>query len=292
MSEPKKRARKSEVSSPKSEVEKDSAPDSYRDDTSHSAIKELPTDNSKLQTEKMEVHHHPEVEKKGFKEYLLEGLMIFLAVFMGFVAENIRENISEHKRAAEFARSYFEDIKKDTSALNAAMRFSKHKVAVMDSAVTMLHYPGEKQNDTALYKQLSVSSNVMAFEPSSGTYEQIKSSGSLRYFDQKLVGLMNSYDVQTKKTVKREDIDLKFILDQVVPFAMQTSNTEVVYDIYFTRRISHELYIDKRNDYARQMINRVIIVKIERLRAMAEYIKQMKLSAEVLAELKKEYELE
>jgi len=45
----------------------------------------------------MEVHHHPEVEKKGFKEYLLEGLMIFLAVTMGFIAENIRENISEHR---------------------------------------------------------------------------------------------------------------------------------------------------------------------------------------------------
>jgi hypothetical protein len=49
----------------------------------------------------MEVHHHPELEKKGLKEYVLEGLMIFLAVMMGFVAENIRENISEHKRAAE-----------------------------------------------------------------------------------------------------------------------------------------------------------------------------------------------
>ena len=40
--------------------------------------------------------------------------------------------------------------------------------------------------------------------------EQIKSSGSLRYFDQKLVSLMNDYDVQAKKTVKREDIDLRY----------------------------------------------------------------------------------
>src|SRR5919205_297932 len=39
----------------------------------------------------MEVHHHPHVEKKNFKEYLLEGLMIFLAVTMGFFAENLRE---------------------------------------------------------------------------------------------------------------------------------------------------------------------------------------------------------
>ena len=28
----------------------------------------------------MEVHHHPQVEKKGFKGYFLEFLMIFLAV--------------------------------------------------------------------------------------------------------------------------------------------------------------------------------------------------------------------
>jgi hypothetical protein len=29
------------------------------------------------ETEPMEVHHQPEVEKKGIKVYLLEGLMIF-----------------------------------------------------------------------------------------------------------------------------------------------------------------------------------------------------------------------
>ena len=32
----------------------------------------------------MEVPHHPDVEKKNFKEYLLEFIMIFLAVTMGF----------------------------------------------------------------------------------------------------------------------------------------------------------------------------------------------------------------
>ena len=43
----------------------------------------------------MEVHHHPHVEKKNFKEYFLEFLMIFLAVTIGFFAENIREHITE-----------------------------------------------------------------------------------------------------------------------------------------------------------------------------------------------------
>jgi hypothetical protein len=41
----------------------------------------------------MEVHHHPDLhhEKKKFKEYLLEFVMIFLAVTLGFFAETIRE---------------------------------------------------------------------------------------------------------------------------------------------------------------------------------------------------------
>jgi hypothetical protein len=35
----------------------------------------------------MEVHHHPNLhhEKKPWKEYILEGLMIFFAVTMGFL---------------------------------------------------------------------------------------------------------------------------------------------------------------------------------------------------------------
>lgn len=241
----------------------------------------------------MEVHHHPELEKKGLKEYVLEGLMIFLAVMMGFVAENIRENISEHKRAAEFARSYFDDIKKDTAALHSAVRFSRRKLSILDSALNMLHLPTEKQKDTVLYKQVSVASNVAPFEPSAGTYEQIKSSGSLRYFDQKLVNLMNSYDVQAKKTVKREDIDLKFIVDQVMPFAIRNFNSEVIFDTYFSHHISHELYYtDRSKQSTRQTINYIVVVKIERLRAMAEYARQMKTAEDVLAELHKEYDLE
>ena len=53
------------------------------------------------ETENMEVHHHPDLhhKPKKWKEYFLEFLMIFLAVTLGFFAENIREHLSEKKRA-------------------------------------------------------------------------------------------------------------------------------------------------------------------------------------------------
>ncbi len=256
--------KKPEVGSQKSEEENNSKT-------------EQQTANSKLPTEEnMEVHHHPNVEKKNFKEYVLEGLMIFLAVLMGFIAENIRESISEHKRAAEFARSYYEDVRKDTAALHAAMHFSKQKSAGLDSALIVLHHlTGKPKEDTALYTQLALSASVVPFDPTEGTYEQIKSSGSLRYFNQRLVSLMNSYDVQVKRTVKREDNDLKFILDQYLPYIIKNFNSEIPFDYRFLHRISHELYvIDRSKNNMRQMINYVVDLKIERLLVEQQYEKQ------------------
>src|ERR1700709_1141220 len=97
-SERPKVVKKSEAGGQKSEEENKSAPDSYRDDIPNSEIKELQTANSKLPTETMEVHHHPQVEHKSkpWKEYLLEGFMIFVAVTMGFFAESLREHINDH----------------------------------------------------------------------------------------------------------------------------------------------------------------------------------------------------
>ena len=68
----------------------------------------------------MEVHHHPDLhhKKKNFKEYFLEFLMIFLAVTMGFFAENIRENISDRHKENKYMHSLAEDLKKDTAALH------------------------------------------------------------------------------------------------------------------------------------------------------------------------------
>jgi hypothetical protein len=65
----------------------------------------------------MEVHHHPHVEKKNFKEYFLEFLMIFLAVTMGFFAESYREHLVDIKKEKEYIVSLKEDLLTDTSYL-------------------------------------------------------------------------------------------------------------------------------------------------------------------------------
>jgi hypothetical protein len=239
----------------------------------------------------MEVHHHPEVEKKGFKEYLLEGLMIFLAVMMGFIAENIRENISEGKRAAEFARSYHGDIKKDTVLLHQALRFSAHKIAAIDSIETVMRQPPANWNDTVIVTKGIVASAVLPFEPSTENYEQMKSSGIIRSFKKKMIGLMNEYDLQARHVERREDITQKFITEQMVPFIMTTGDLGGSYDIMTGAKIKHNVHLDWDPMAAKKYLNIVIFVKILTMRSMQEYRKQLVIADKVLKELEKEYDV-
>jgi hypothetical protein len=43
--------------------------------------------------------------------------MIFLAVTMGFYAEQIREKIAEDSKAKEYAQSLYDDLKIDTAII-------------------------------------------------------------------------------------------------------------------------------------------------------------------------------
>jgi hypothetical protein len=81
----------------------------------------------------MEVHHHPHVEKKNFKEYFLEFIMIFLAVTLGFFAENIRERIKDGEQGNQYIQSLVEDLEADTMRMNDIIRYDEAKIIALNS---------------------------------------------------------------------------------------------------------------------------------------------------------------
>jgi hypothetical protein len=69
----------------------------------------------------MEVHKHthvPTSREKKWTHYFWEFLMLFLAVFCGFLAENQREHYVEAQRAKEYAKSLLNDLRNDTAELH------------------------------------------------------------------------------------------------------------------------------------------------------------------------------
>ena len=150
----------------------------------------------------MEVHHHPDLnhKKKNFKEYFLEFLMIFLAVTMGFFAENIREKVSDHKREKEFMQSMVEDLKSDTTNINSFTGKASQAIDEMDSLIHIMRSPDrEKYGQTMYYFARVVTTKVTRFTLNERTYEEMKSSGSLGLIESNMLSdsISNYYAKQT-----------------------------------------------------------------------------------------------
>ena len=141
----------------------------------------------------MEVHHHPNVEKKNFKEYFLEFLMIFLAVTMGFIAENFRESISDRAKEKEYIVSIKKDLQQDTTALNIWIPTVFKSVYDFDTLIALLEIPGINPRGGDLYYYARLSTRSRVFSANNNTITELKNSGNFRLIGNKQIidGLIN-----------------------------------------------------------------------------------------------------
>ena len=140
----------------------------------------------------MEVHHHAHTPRKKWTHYFWEFLMLFLAVFCGFLAENQREHFVEKKRAKEYARSLVHDLSTDTSQLSEFMKQSPFNIAKYDSFL-LVHRNLKTASTGQLYYYSSFVNAMTDFTSNVSTLDQIKNSGSLRYFDPLLQDKISGY---------------------------------------------------------------------------------------------------
>jgi hypothetical protein len=141
----------------------------------------------------MEVHHHPKVEKKNFKEYFLEFLMIFLAVTMGFIAENIREHFSDEEKAKQYVQTLYYDLKDDTLNLNFDIPYFERQIKRIDTLRSELK-KGAQMN-TSLANRMAADMRVYGnFQYHDRTVSQLKSSGNFRLLKTALADSIMEYD--------------------------------------------------------------------------------------------------
>ena len=143
----------------------------------------------------MDVHAHAHTARKKWTHYFWEFLMLFLAVFCGFMAENIREHKIEQHRAKEFARSLVQDLQNDTAAITTEKKSAGIYISVVDSLLQLSKIPleGRQAAEFSFYTRFTYWTVPVSW--SRNTFEQIKNSGSLRYFKNgQLLKKMLEYD--------------------------------------------------------------------------------------------------
>jgi hypothetical protein len=156
------------------------------EENNHSEQQTPITNNKEPITEQdMEVHHHAHDpaaphHKKNWKSYFWEFLMLFLAVFCGFLAEYQLEHVIENSREKQFIRSYIEDLKTDTASINRNLIYQKRRKEQLDSMMIFLETQTIRGNEGEFYYLGRVLIRTVRFQPSDRTITQLKNSGALR----------------------------------------------------------------------------------------------------------------
>jgi uncharacterized protein YutE (UPF0331/DUF86 family) len=144
----------------------------------------------------MEVHAHSHNHgKKNWKTYFWEFLMLFLAVFCGFLAENQREHMIEHQREKQYMTTLLEDLKADTLLLNETIKYWQKVNESIDSVTDAIIFPLRDSDMSKVYRHLNEAFNVWSFSYNDRTVAQLKNSGGFRLIRKEVVaGKIIAYD--------------------------------------------------------------------------------------------------
>lgn len=232
--------------------------------------------------------------------------MLFLAVFCGFLAENIREHKVEQQRAKEFARSLVQDLQNDTTAINVQKKSGAIFIAITDSLLNLSKRRLEDRNAAAFSFYTRFMYWTVPLSWNRATFQQIKNSGSLRYFKnyqllEKLMrydGLVNEIEGEFNNHQTRGNMLLNPINEIIEPgyhhdiskyllLSLDTMSTETRENCFAVKTVP----LENKREEIREMLN-MIVVQQRNIRFNEGRLQRTKeLAIELISDLKKEYHL-
>lgn len=139
--------------------------------------------------------------RKYIKYAIGEIILVMIGILLALQVNNWNETRKDTQTAKILAKSLFEDLNKDFVFLKDALLFSTEKIKSSDSLLNLLSTPKLEWNSNDFYEYLNIVSQSNPFFPTTGTYQQIVTSGSLKLFNQTIANQLNAYDMQLKKIV-------------------------------------------------------------------------------------------
>lgn len=211
----------------------------------------------------MEVHHnHHATHKKNWKEYFLEFIMLFAAVSLGFLAENLREQYIEKERAHELISRFETDVKDNLHFLDSILNMDHNiEYQINTAMVELLH--AESEYDLDFFFK-NVPYGVPRFLSKNDTYEQMKSSGSLRYIkDQKLLDLMIDYTSETEAAEYRSrEQEASYVLGEYSALLTKWSPKELSVGRYLQSYQNYKARVNSP-DSTTQLLSKIDKNKLE-----------------------------
>jgi hypothetical protein len=169
----------------------------------------------------MEVHHpHHPTHKKKWSEYIIEFVMLFTAVTLGFFAENIREHIAENEKKRELMKIVALDLQRDLKQLEFHKQDYAIKYKACDSLLSMVDMNPKDINVHSYYVQLAANFGYWNFNSNEKSRNEADAKGYFRNSeDAELAYLMSKYNffLIDYRTVEDEASRTRTKLEEQIP---------------------------------------------------------------------------
>ena len=145
--------------------------------------------------------------KKSWKGYLLDFVMLFLAVSLGFMADNFRERASERSKEIEYIRSMIEDVEEDQVNIRAAIDVNTQKIKGLDSLLNIcFNYRDTDADKLDINRHfIQVLYHPEFLTPTDLTMQQLKNAGGMRLIKSKTaINDIIRYDTKLKKITNQQ----------------------------------------------------------------------------------------
>jgi hypothetical protein len=170
----------------------------------------------------MEVHAHAHTERKKWTHYLWEFLMLFLAVFCGFLAENQREHMVEHQREKQFAKQLLADLRADSFVLSTRIERMNGILKKHQQFYQLMTGPVKPTNKEILNNCLPLL-YLFNMPVTTGAYNQMKASGALRYIQNENLtnALQKYYEVLIPMIASNVGYESNYYANNIDPFVLK-----------------------------------------------------------------------
>jgi hypothetical protein len=249
----------------------------------------------------MEVHHHAHTPGKKWTHYLWEFLMLFLAVFCGFLAENFREHEVEKEREKQYMQLLVYDLQNDTLNLNAGFPIKDQRIVAIDSV--FLFFETNPLNIKVLpgtvFRQIRRTMWDRTYRRNSTTIDQLKNAGGMRLIRKREVAdsiaaydwkwqraefLRESYSIYQNK---EDEMANKMLNAKNLVHVYRTNSTQTA----LPPGVTDTLNIPINSDGISEYLNYIYRQKLQTRQDKAGYQVIEKAAERLIALIKKEYHL-
>jgi len=249
----------------------------------------------------MEVHHHPDIHRKSkkWKEYFLEFLMIFLAVTLGFIAENLREHFTERSKERQYIQGFIRNVKDDTANLRHVIEFDEKLVKGLDSTLKLSHLNMaiDSNRKSLYYFSMKYLYNSASFKSNDATLQQLKNTGDYRLIEKDHVAdSLTKYDADIHDIYGQGDY-YEVYFKEILSRLDELMDITVFDDVSFIEggRMTNKPFPPLRGDKEKLSVffNKVFDLKEITFSYAERNLKpQMENAKNIIAFLKKEYDID